>query len=587
MTIQDPTNALAMSMHASKGVYALLIGSGVSRPAGIPTGWEIVLELIRRLARINGDAGEVDPETWYAEQFGEPPDYSKLLDRLVQTPTERNKLLRSYFEHQPEDDEGAKQPTAAHRAIGNLVSTGYVRVIVTTNFDHLLEQAIRDSGVEPQVISTPDAVDGALPLVHAPCTVIKVHGDYMDTRFKNTPDELGTFDSRIDALLDRVFDEFGLIVSGWSGEWDVALRHAIQRAPSRRFGTYWTARSEIAGAARELVALRGATVLPIHDADSFFNDLVEKLKMLDRPADDVQPRASAPIEELKTYLREEPPRIRLHDFVTAETEETLSTLLGLGYVDTGSLPAEAAVEHVAAYDTATDRLAGLAAVGAFWGADDSGDLWVSSVRRLMPRDFGRAWNTAARELMRYPSMKILYSAGIAATARGNYKVLARLLTQSVPTEDSGTVTAAETLLPQAVIHDAYIDALHPPPAGQRWRWPHSDYLWPRFRDAFQTLVPDDDQFGTAFDRYEYLHGLAAAHARNERNVGMWTPLGRFCLAIGRERRSVLDETDDEFQDEANLWGPFAAGLLGKHFDGAREFKREYDALLRRTASRWG
>ncbi len=38
----EPIVSLAFSLHANKGVYALLLGSGVSRSAGIPTGWEVV-----------------------------------------------------------------------------------------------------------------------------------------------------------------------------------------------------------------------------------------------------------------------------------------------------------------------------------------------------------------------------------------------------------------------------------------------------------------------------------------------------------------------------------------------------------------
>jgi hypothetical protein len=42
----DPTTQLAFSMFENTGVYAELLGSGVSRSAGIPTGWEITLELV-------------------------------------------------------------------------------------------------------------------------------------------------------------------------------------------------------------------------------------------------------------------------------------------------------------------------------------------------------------------------------------------------------------------------------------------------------------------------------------------------------------------------------------------------------------
>jgi hypothetical protein len=44
---------------------ALLLGSGVSRSAGIPTSWEIVLDLIRKAAVLEGTSAEANPEEWY------------------------------------------------------------------------------------------------------------------------------------------------------------------------------------------------------------------------------------------------------------------------------------------------------------------------------------------------------------------------------------------------------------------------------------------------------------------------------------------------------------------------------------------
>lgn len=241
----DPIISLAFSVHSNQGVYALLLGSGVSRAAGIPTGWEVVLDLIRKLAHLRSEDCEPDPAAWYRNQYQEEPDYSKLLDTLAKSPSERSQLLKGYFEPTEEErEQGLKVPTAAHKAIAELVASGYIRVILTTNFDRLLEKALEAVGINPTVISTADAVDGAMPLTHTKCSIIKMHGDYLDTRIKNTPTELEQYDERLNRLLDRVFDEFGLIVCGWSGEWDTALRAAIERCPSRRFTTYWAARKK-------------------------------------------------------------------------------------------------------------------------------------------------------------------------------------------------------------------------------------------------------------------------------------------------------------------------------------------------------
>ena len=228
----DPILSLSFGMYSIKGAYALLLGSGVSRSAGIPTGWEVVLDLIRKVARLSGQDCEPDPAAWYKATFGAEPGYSSLLDQLAGSPAERNRLLRSCFEPSADErEQGLKLPTAAHKAIAELVAAGFVRVIVTTNFDRLIEQALEAIGISPTVISTPDAADGALPVVHTSCTVIKVHGDYLDTRIKNSPAELAEYDPRIDRLLDRVFDEFGLIVCGWSAEWDAASEASWNAVP--------------------------------------------------------------------------------------------------------------------------------------------------------------------------------------------------------------------------------------------------------------------------------------------------------------------------------------------------------------------
>jgi hypothetical protein len=167
----DPILRLSIVMHSNMGVYALLLGSGVSRSSAIPTGWEVALDLIRKLGHAKGEACDPDPETWYKALTGVEADYSDILDQLTLSSAERGQLLRSYFESTDEDREhGRKAPSPAHRAIAALVANGYVRVIVSTNFDRLMEQALSEVGVQPTVISTADAIglSGQPPLVRGP-----------------------------------------------------------------------------------------------------------------------------------------------------------------------------------------------------------------------------------------------------------------------------------------------------------------------------------------------------------------------------------------------------------------------------------
>ena len=92
----DPMISLAFAIYSNKGAYALLLGSGISRASGIPTGWEVVLDLIRKVAKLEGEDCEPDPADWFRKKQGAEPDYSKLLDGIAKTPAERQQNASNY-----------------------------------------------------------------------------------------------------------------------------------------------------------------------------------------------------------------------------------------------------------------------------------------------------------------------------------------------------------------------------------------------------------------------------------------------------------------------------------------------------------
>jgi hypothetical protein len=282
----DPRAALASSIHASPGVYALLAGSGVSTAAGIPTGYQVVEILAARVATLDGVVLEQRDQTaiqWFAATYGHEPRYDELLERLAPTDHDRRALLREFFE-QPSGASEPIQPTAAHRIVARLCAQERIRVVLTTNFDHLLEHALDDAGARTQVLVNQDDRDGMEPLQHASTTLIKLHGDYRSTML-NTEEELSSYPEDLQALVDEVLDRYGLIVVGWSGEYDRALANRIAAAHSRRYPTYWLRRhGRLAEPAVRLVDARRATPIEIDSADEFFTDLNLKLERLDNVA---------------------------------------------------------------------------------------------------------------------------------------------------------------------------------------------------------------------------------------------------------------------------------------------------------------
>lgn len=120
-------------------------------------------------------------------------------------------------------------------------------------------------------------------------------------------------------LLDRIFDEFGLIVCGWSAEWDNALYAAIMRAPSRRFTTYWAAKGEITERARKLIDARAAREISIENADNFFSAVHEQVEAINEFSRPHPLSTQAAVTTLKRYLSEPRYRIQLSDFVAKRT----------------------------------------------------------------------------------------------------------------------------------------------------------------------------------------------------------------------------------------------------------------------------
>ncbi len=92
----DPILSLAVTVESNPGAYALLLGSGTSRSAQIPTGWDIItLSLVQRVAAAAGEDAGSDPEAWYVDRYAKAPRYSELLGEVTRSRAERARQPRS------------------------------------------------------------------------------------------------------------------------------------------------------------------------------------------------------------------------------------------------------------------------------------------------------------------------------------------------------------------------------------------------------------------------------------------------------------------------------------------------------------
>lgn len=579
----DPILSLAFSIHANKSVYALLLGSGVSRSAGVPTGWEVVLDLIRKLAHVKGEDSEPDPTAWYTQAFGKEPDYAELLDELVKSSPERSRLLRAYFEPTDEERErGAKVPSEAHKAIASLVAKGYVRVILTTNFDRLLEEALAGEGVVPTVISTPDAAEGAIPLIHSNCTIVKLHGDYLDTRIKNTPKELAAYDEKINAIIDRVFDEFGIVVCGWSAEWDAALRAALERCKSRRYSTYWAARSEPKGTVKRLIDLRRAEVVSIKTADAFFRQIRENVLALESFDHPHPLSAKVAVANLERYISDDRYMILLRGLVMEETERVYTKIIGPDLPIRSAAPDAATIPARATYyEAITDTLLQLLIRGCYWGEQRHESLWIECIERLANPERGGESYVAWLEMKRYPALLLLYGGGIAALASSRYETVMGLLTRACINEDGKDLPAVSKLNPFKIMN---LDIGQSLPGMERHYTPLSDHLRRHLFPKLKDFAPREDQFERLLDRFEYVLALAYLDYRVKEGLRVWVPVGRFGWRFRDNGRGIAVEIGAEIEQFGGKWPLLMAGLCGGSLEQLRSVKSSLDEFVKEL--RW-
>lgn len=585
----DVETQIAFSIHENKGVFALLLGSGLSRAADIPTGWEITLDLIRRVAATKGVLGPVAWDKWYLEQTGQDPNYSTLVESLGLSRDERRSILHGYIEPTKEDlGQGRKVPTKAHRAIAALVGGGHVRVIVTTNFDRLIESALRDEGIEPTVIASPDALAGAEPMVHSACYLLKLHGDYKDARILNTEAELKSYPTEYDKLLDQIFDEYGLIIAGWSAQWDHALRVALTRVPSRRYSTYWTTRSELNSSGSDLAHHRRARVVQIKDADSFFGILQERVATLEQSRRQSPESIALLVNSAKRYLAKPEHRIQLEDLVTEQTEALLQRTDVPELKNVSEGPDEGGFSRrISRLESAAEPLVRLLGALGRWGSGTEMHFVCDSIRALYIRPTVNPGGglTIWLDTRNYPSVLAFTGYGLALARAQRWEALHHLLNATIQTpEKQEAPRFAEALL--------------------LWIWPGGkDHYWKRYTGLQNRYTPLSDHlcelfsswsadffglvsdFESEFERFELLAALGYLEGIGEKQLEellsqqnntnfTFMPVGRVMWHYGRRLELQIRSTE---MRRALLKAGFAHGSE-KFFD---LFFENYDRMRRR------
>lgn len=531
---------LSYSLYSNKGVFALFIGSGISRNAGIPTGWEIIIDHLKQLAALEDPAVTSDFEEWYSNKYGCSPDYSDLLELLTSSKSERNNALRRFFE--PSEEElinGLKQPTKAHRNIAKLVKKGYIKVIVTTNFDRLMENALKNEGIEPVVISNPNHIDNVQPIVHNKITLIKMNGDYLDTEFLNLKSELSGYQPAMEELLKSVFQNFGLITCGWSAIWDHALVTMLKSSNKFRYSNYFTYTSTPSAELKDIAAFRGGKLLKIIGADEFLVELNENIDALEKVNDEHPLNESIAIARLKKLLAKDDFRIDLNDFVAIEADQLFTYYTNWPHPTSNEVNLKAAIEMSFSKNQTLNKLL---ANGVYWGKTSHHSLWVKVITKFLHPRQRSQYIGVWIHFDHFPALQLMYIAGISAILNEDFVFLNKLFSIYRPDPYyKGDTHILDILNPPKVLEPKYIKAAF----NNTYYNPFSELFFQQLSPIFDDFIASEEDYINAFDYFEYI--ICLMHVKH---VNEYPPYGRFAY----RRRELQGKSNITFKkvEEAKI-----------------------------------
>lgn len=570
---------LAFSMYTNKGAYALLLGAGISHSAHIPSGWEIEDKLIKQLAATQGVTNMEDWHQWYKDKYGYSASYSSLLEALVKTPTERVQLMKGFFEPTSDEKElGWKEPTKAHREIAKLVKDGYIRVILTTNFDRLLERALEAEGIIPQVICHESDIEKATPIVHGNnITIVKINGDYIDCRFRNTTEELDDYPEQMKNYVRRIFEDFGLITCGWSAVWDKGLIDIINGSSSSRYNSFFTNVGETSSIMKTLATSRHGEIVQINSADELFTDLYEQVTALERSNVSRNMSHDMMMTRAKKYLSSELYNIEYSDLIEKLGTEAYDKIMAEANYNFTLTPEQFSA-YLDLHHNAVKSLMDVAILAVRWGKAQHIEIFGDILVKLCTKPFksGERFIEGTQYLHALGATLLLNAMGIACVKYKRFTELNKILKLSVPAENFMGYYRSTLLYLLGSIHWEYnrLNQL----AGLNYCYPWSFILLERLRSHFKGCFTIDSEYENTFYIWEQLESLVFGYNQCYILGHFYVPTGQFIRSRveykmrhnGEEPFTIFFESADKLRDE---WEPIRQGMFGGNYD---EYKKILD-----------
>ncbi|KGN75248.1 hypothetical protein HQ40_06170 [Porphyromonas gulae] len=308
--------------------FCFLIGAGASISSGILSGAKLAWDWLRQ---IKEDCDGEDFEDWKSEVGMSDQDIKERVGEFYP------QIYEKRFGHAPETGydyirglmEG-REPSLGYLILANIMVREKHNVVITTNFDNLLEDAIRTYTKEKPFIAGHEALADYVPKRSDRPIILKLHRDLFLQPFS---DQLNTdiLQAAWESILGKFLSDYHLIVLGYGGN-DGSLMNYLLKLKNRK-PIYWCVRNTDKATSKSLwntlspkakrLLKNDGYLVPIDDFDRFMYDcyaalgykFLEGIEKIEKPKSihEILKPNYARIESIQTQLRQ-----------LSQTEEELS-----------------------------------------------------------------------------------------------------------------------------------------------------------------------------------------------------------------------------------------------------------------------
>lgn len=583
---KDLINEIAKAVFYGRNEYILLIGAGISRDAGIPASEEIIDDLIAEDLSLNEKQSldsRVKRLQWYEKKYQESPTYSNVVQRCACGQAQTYNRLNQYFEPSDQDKiNGKKTPTAAHKYIADLIKDKYVKYVITTNFDRLLEKALQEKNIQPIIIINDNDLSGIKPnFENAKCVIFKINGDYLDVRFKNKSNELDKYDERITSYLENLFMAYGLIICGWSAKSDKELARLIEKQYKQSYTAYWTYVTDLSQEAEEIIKIINAKRILITNADDFFNTIKIGIKNLENHIVENKDQSYLNNYSNIKELLESESKIKWDKYVEGLFKEFSS--MDLQYDEQERNVSGAIINRMSIYDQMTQRIRKPLISIIRYAREDQLNSFKNQFLRIILSGEPRISDDLLFYFRNYSAFSLMYLMGISAVLYDRYDTLYKIIMEPRVKIRRADVPPA-LLLGWSMI---LIDQTHLWNRDELKKVFHPlghhlyNLLWLDFKDNCTA-----QEYEIAFDKFEYIANLIHSYEYEKATRLTHNITGLYFMRYWQEIEDTapdcfiwqMEHDADEKKEE---WPLLKAGFFDKSYKIFKKFKNDFDRWLKK------